>query len=518
MVQSLRSQFGNDDADSDILAAIHLKAILWHVDVCYLESVHSALLRIIQSKSLHTHRALFSDVCAERVCQSIRRREAERKLAQAHSSTSSGARKRKQAVLLEQEREQRGRRKHRKRGSGLLQKKIVTKSGGARRAFVRHLFNGLSKQGRPNFKIVNDMWRSLPAKSKQFFETWGVAATQVGRCRSSGSCTKSSFGVTERVARMRAGKRFAAATSAVLQKAHTAYHLIEIAADCSKPDGGGIEKAIVLARSAKRARSSNHRTQRVSLDQCSASFSAGVGQDHLAWLKGVMPSLPTEQMRSVPAGSVHGGPPMRVYECVPDSKPISMTLAWLAQHASSTNVGGMFDSVWKHMCSVVEHASVPPLQKGATPLRGKCCVHGICHCRDGGGYGNFRCFNAFLAMIKRVFHRSNCYRFAKLVDGFVVLRVTVEARERPYGPKLPDQVCLERWCHIGKCSLSPYDLTLQEVVPRGDIDSTRLFVEVPEPVKDFCLFAQSVHFAHQLPEFHAFCKRLRIHMASRRHH
>lgn len=215
-----------------------------------------------------------------------------------------------------------------------------TPTGGAKRAFVR--LNTLGAKGRPDFMLLNEMYKRAKREESQAYKTavsMAAAARKVAALelrRAAGSV----FGRNSRTVRKSKMKSVRGAVCERVQGLAPEQRFTAIGDHIVKM-GLSMKESLSLARTTLRMDAARMRAnQEAAMEQLEA-FRAGRGAEAIAKLVTEVPGLSAFQLRAEPLG-----PCLAIEVLAPATDTVIDSAAW-AQSALGTNLAANLEEFWK---------------------------------------------------------------------------------------------------------------------------------------------------------------------------
>ena len=320
--------------------------------------------------------------------------------------------------------------------------------GGAKRAFVRLKCLGVT--GRPDFARLNEMYLvERAAKSRDYQVAVAMAkaaAAAQKRCR--GPRSASAFG-----ARGRALRRSLANTErlAIWQQMQGLSPDERPQAMCDQVVRRAmtLKDSLALARSSVRFAAEAQRAKEEDTMRVLEEWRGGKGAEVVQHLLAHIPSLSVARLRPEPLGPCVG-----IEVLPPCANTVINGAAW-AQASPSTNLPLALEQVWLQTHQTIRHEQCSPVAEvpDAAPA-GVCYSAGVCLCNDHGKRA--KQLGARLLARLRVVFPATSDRRAKLLEGFIVLRIAFEPKELDYEAILETENAFgEVYFHIGLQYLNP---------------------------------------------------------------
>lgn len=351
-----------------------------------------------------------------------------------------------------------------------------TPTGGAKRAFVR--LNTLGAKGRPDFMLLNEMYKRAKREESQAYKTavsMAAAARKVaalGLRRAAGSV----FGRNSRTVRKSKMKSVRGAVCERVQGLGPEQRFTAIGDHIVKM-GLSMKESLSLARTTLRMDAARMRAnQEAAMEQLEA-FRAGRGAEAIAKLVTEVPGLSAFQLRAEPLG------PCLAIEVLPPATDTVIDSAAWAQSALGTNLAANLEEFWKQRHQAVLPTHAPTASTSAESHSVSLCFSaGVCLCSEQGKIvKELGCL--FLALMRRTFPNHSEEK-ALLVSGSIVVRFSGAPSSEDYDAILADPAAFgELVLHIGLQYLNPYRPTFMKVedsTAEGEIaaDVGRRYVKV----------------------------------------
>ena len=332
-----------------------------------------------------------------------------------------------------------------------VKKKVL--GGGAWRAWVRR--SSLGGRGSPNLAVLAQGYREAKQEGLETIDTstkLGAMATTAAQLQQ-GRPGGSSFGLkTRRLAALKWQQHCVA-----FHKATQHLTDFDLALACLKQvqGTGDIGTALRLARSSARLENKKVALQRKQAEDSLSQYHNTHGVDACKELQQALPVLQRHDIKRVAEGA------FPVFELQNKKlQEIATQLCSWSCGNRSTNFGPGLDKLWHDLHRTVDTGlslqgeSEEDIQE--LSLKPSICREaGVCLC-TGQGLLLKRCRDEVLKKLKSSFSLKASKDL--LLDGHIFLKITEVVEEGDADP-------IVNWYHISLMSLSPYQPTLQKVIP-----------------------------------------------------